>query len=211
MHILSLLSFLLLVSKQQIALHVGVLTLERQPDGERQLTQHEKAHYAINSNALADNNKTYNRFFFYSLTSFSQQEWMRVLRPMCVPQQPRVKSPSLQHITEVRTLYITLLEAHRLPVKLAPHPYCIMSLNQVRVCRTQVKCPPDPVWEEDFVLEEIPNDVTSFTITVFNKGKRSSSKDTEVAEMSVEFAKLKNGQEVEEWYSLNGLTVSCIF
>lgn len=79
-----------------------------------------------------------------------------------------------------------------------------MSLNgQVQVSRTQVKTPPDPVWEEDFVLEDIPSDVTSFGITLLNKTKRS--KDTEVAELSVELSELKNGVEIEEWFQLIGL------
>ena len=106
-------------------------------------------------------------------------------------------------MTEVRTLYVSLLEAHRLPTRTVPHPFCIMSLNQVKVCRTSVKTPPAPVWEEDFILEDIPCDVTSFNITLFNKGKRS--KDTEVAELTVELNRLKNGEEVEDWYSLTGL------
>lgn len=58
------------------------------------------------------------------------------------------------------------------------------------------------------MLEEIPNDVTSLNITLYNKGKRSSSKDTEVAELTIELNRLKNGQETEDWYGLNGLTVS---
>ena len=117
-----------------------------------------------------------------------------------MPQQPKIKRPS---VTEVRTLYVSLLEAHRLPTRTVPHPFCIMALNKVMVCRTSVKTPPAPVWEEDFVLEDIPCDVTTFSITLFNKGKRS--KDTEVAETTVELSRLKNGEEVEDWYSLTGL------
>ncbi|UYV75982.1 RASA1 [Cordylochernes scorpioides] len=92
-------------------------------------------------------------------------------------------------------------------------PYEVIDVLQVKVCRTQVKCPPDPIWEEDFVLDltsterpavfmcllashgrfvisiivalwkvwlsrDIPSDITTFTITLYNKGKRS--KDTEI-------------------------------
>ncbi|RWS24493.1 ras GTPase-activating protein 1-like protein, partial [Leptotrombidium deliense] len=129
------------------------------------------------------------------------QEWIQEIRPLCAPQQQRGRGYS--DVTEVRTLFISLVDAHRLPVKLVPHPFCIISLNKVKVCRTQVKCPPDPIWEEDFVLEDIPHDVTSFTITLFNKGKRS--KDTEIAEVSVELKKLNNGEEFEDWFHLIGL------
>ena len=41
----------------------------------------------------------------------------------------------------------------RLPYKLVPNPFCIISLNQVKVARTKVKTGPDPVWDEEFVLE----------------------------------------------------------
>jgi len=41
------------------------------------------------------------------------------------------------------------------------------------------------------------------TLTINNKGKRS--KDSEVAELTVEFANLSNGDEVEDWYNNNSL------
>jgi len=44
----------------------------------------------------------------------------------------------------------------------------------------------------------------SFTLTVHNRGKRG--KDSEVAELHVEFSSLGNGEEREEWYTLSGLT-----
>lgn len=117
------------------------------------------------------------------------QRWIRAIRPLCTSQQ--VKGRSLpSNVTEIRTLYLHLLGAKRLPVKLVPHPYCIFSLNQVKVGRTQVKSPPDPVWEEDFILEDIPADIDSFSITVLNKAKRNG-KDSEVAEVTVELSSIK--------------------
>lgn len=44
----------------------------------------------------------------------------------------------------------------------------------------------------------------SFTLTLYNKGKRS--KDTEVAEVTVELSSLANGEEIDEWYQLAGMT-----
>ncbi|KAG8181736.1 hypothetical protein JTE90_028274 [Oedothorax gibbosus] len=131
------------------------------------------------------------------------QEWIEAIKPLCSPQLPRGRAPT-HNVTEARSLHLTLLEAHRLPVRLVPHPFCIIALNQVKVCRTQVKCPPDPIWEEDFVLEDIPSDITSFTITLYNKGKRS--KDMEIAEVTVELENLISGDEVEDWFPLGGLT-----
>ena len=63
---------------------------------------------------------------------------------------------------------------------------------------------PDPVWEEEFVLDDIPEDVVMFTITVYNAGKRS--KDSEVAEVTIELSNLRNGEESEEWHPLTGIT-----
>lgn len=45
-----------------------------------------------------------------------------------------------------------------------------------------------------FIFSDVPPDVLSFTITLYNKGKRS--KDTEVAEVTVELSSLTNGDEV---------------
>lgn len=82
----------------------------------------------------------------------------------------------------------------RLPYKLVPNPFCIISLNQVKVARTKVNTGPDPLWDEEFMLDDVPPDVATFSITVYNKGKRS--KDTEVAELTVELSSLANGDEV---------------
>lgn len=50
----------------------------------------------------------------------------------------------------------------------------------------------------------MPCDVVSFTLTIYNKGKRG--KDSEVAELHVDLAALGNGEEREEWYNLIGVT-----
>ena len=83
------------------------------------------------------------------------------------------------------------------------HPFVTVSLNTVKVARTSVKCPPDPIWEEDFVLEDIPADVTYFKLTLCNKGKRS--KDAELAEINVELFRFQSGEEFEEWLHFTGL------
>ncbi|KAG8224112.1 hypothetical protein J437_LFUL001806 [Ladona fulva] len=135
----------------------------------------------------------------------SSQDWISALKPLCVTQMTR--SPKVQRLRELRCLQLHVLDAHRLPYKLVPNPFCIISLNQVKVARTKVKNGPDPVWDEEFMLDDIPPDVITFTITVYNKGKRS--KDTEVAELTVELGSLTNGDEViqnEDWYPLSGIT-----
>lgn len=79
-------------------------------------------------------------------------EWINALKPQCVSQLSKAQS-KVPRLRELRSLNLQVLEAHRLPSKLVPHAYCNLSLNQVRVGKTRVKTTPDPVWEEEFVLE----------------------------------------------------------
>ena len=79
-------------------------------------------------------------------------EWISALKLHCVSQLSKAQS-KVPRLRELRCLNLQILEAHRLPFKLVPHPYCVVSLNQVKVGKTRVKTAPDPVWEEEFVLE----------------------------------------------------------
>ena len=108
-------------------------------------------------------------------------------------------------VSRMRSLYIKMIEAHRLPTKITPHPFVTLSLNTVKVAKTSVKCPPDPIWEEDFVLEDIPADVNYFKLTLTNKGKRS--KDVELAEINIELSRFSSGEEIEEWFHFAGLSL----
>ncbi|TRY67220.1 hypothetical protein TCAL_09809 [Tigriopus californicus] len=130
------------------------------------------------------------------------EDWISTLKPMCIPQMAR--APKVAKLREVRSLTLTISEAHRLPIKLVPNPYCVISLNQVKVARTKINSGQDPVFDEVFELEDIPSDVITLTIAVMNKGKRA--KDAEVAELTVELQSLQSGQEKEEWFSLTGVT-----
>ena len=63
------------------------------------------------------------------------EDWLSTLKPMCVTQM--VRAPKVAKLREVRSLTLTISEAHRLPFKLAPSPYCMVSLNQVT---TKLNC-----------------------------------------------------------------------
>ncbi|XP_026463003.1 ras GTPase-activating protein 1 [Ctenocephalides felis] len=130
-------------------------------------------------------------------------DWLTALKPLCVPQISKAQA-KVPRLRELRCLSLHILDAHRLPLRLVPQPYCVLSINQVRVARTRVKSGPDPVWDEEFILEDVPSDVVSFTITVLNRGKRG--KDSEVAELVVDLSTLGNGQEREDWHQLSGIT-----
>merc|ERR1719150_177975 len=114
------------------------------------------------------------------------------------------RAPKVAKLREVRSLQLTVSEAHRLPYKLVPNPYCIIALNQVKVAKTKVKAGQDPVFDETFELDDVPPDVLTFTITVMNRGRRA--KDAEVAEVTVDMQALKSGTETEDWYHLTGVT-----
>ena len=101
---------------------------------------------------------------------------------MCIPQMAR--APKVAKLREVRSLSLTISEAHRLPFKLVPNPYCVVSLNQVKLARTKVKSGQDPVFDETFELEDIPPDCLTLSVAVMNRGKRA--KDAEVAELTVD-------------------------
>ncbi|XKL62004.1 hypothetical protein PGB90_001837 [Kerria lacca] len=130
------------------------------------------------------------------------QEWISTLRTRCITQISR--SPKAQNLRELRCLQLNILDAQRLPYKIAPNPYFVISLNQVKVAKTKVKNNGEPFSDEQFTIDDVPPDVLTFTITLYNKGKRS--KDTEIAELTIDLNTLTNGDESEDWFSLSGIT-----
>jgi len=69
---------------------------------------------------------------------------------------------ALAHIlvTDVQQLRLCwcrlqVFNAKKLSCRYVPHPYCIVSLNEVKVCRTQIKEAPDACWDEEFILESV--------------------------------------------------------
>ncbi|CAH2087033.1 unnamed protein product [Euphydryas editha] len=129
--------------------------------------------------------------------------WLDALRPLCVPQQARHHC-KVARVVWLRALRVRCVTAHRLPARLAPRPHLRLALGAAPVARTRARPSPDPHWDDEFVFDDVPPDVTSFTITVHNTGKRG--KESEVAELTIELANLANGEEIEEWYPLAGMT-----
>ena len=133
------------------------------------------------------------------------EDWISMLKPMCIPQMAR--APKVAKLREVRSLTLTISEAHRLPCKLVPNPYCVVSLNQVKVAKTKMKSGSDPVFDETFELEDIPPDVFTLHVAVMNgKGGNKRAKEAEVAEVTIDLTSIKSGSESEEWYPLSGVT-----
>lgn len=140
--------------------------------------------------------------FLASETASELEDWVTAIKPLCVPQM--VRSPRVAKLREVRSLTLSISEAHRLPLKLVPNPYVTVSFNSVKVAKTKVKVGPDPVFDEEFELDDIPPDVLTVTVTVFNKAKRG--KDAEIADVTLDLNALKNTSESEDWHQLSGVT-----
>ena len=47
--------------------------------------------------------------------------------------------------------------------------YAKPAYSQVKIAKTKVKLGPDPVFDEEFELDDIPPDVLTVSVTVFNK------------------------------------------
>lgn len=141
--------------------------------------------------------------FLAAQTAEACQEWVEALKPLCVPQLSRAQC-KVPRVRALRALTVRALEAHRLPHRLAPRPHLRLLLGSAAVARTRPRPGPDPQWDEEFEIDDVPPDVTSFTITVHSTGKRG--KESEVAELTVDLSTLANGEEIEEWYPLSGIT-----
>jgi Ras GTPase-activating protein 1 len=90
--------------------------------------------------------------YLCATTQESYQEWLNIIKSNCVSQFSKAQT-KIPRLRELRCLNLQVLEAHRLPFKLVPHSFIYILLNQVKVGKTRVKAAPDPVWEEEFVLE----------------------------------------------------------
>ncbi|KAF9413307.1 hypothetical protein HW555_008423 [Spodoptera exigua] len=141
--------------------------------------------------------------FLAANSASEERAWLDALRPLCVPQQARHQC-KVARVVWLRALRVRCLTAHRLPARLAPRPHLRLALGAAPVASTKPRPSPDPHWDDEFVFDDVPPDVTSFTITVHNTGKRG--KESEVAELTIELANLANGEEIEEWYPLAGMT-----
>jgi Ras GTPase-activating protein 1 len=107
-------------------------------------------------------------------------------------------------LRELRCLNLQVLEAHRIPFKIVPHCYVTIALNQIKIAKTKVKSTPDPIFEEEFVIDDLPNDIATLNMTLVSRAKRN--KDSDVAELTIDLSSLKNGAETENWYELIGIT-----
>lgn len=127
----------------------------------------------------------------------SAQSWYTGLSKVCNPQTGQVRN--------VCSMRVCLVEAKGLPSHLVPNPFCVMSLDDIKICRSQVKSAPDAVWEEEYCLDDIPPNINSFTVTLCTKGKKDKNAQ-DMAQVILELKDLWTMEPVDRWYPLQGMT-----
>uniref|UniRef100_H2Y687 Ras GTPase-activating protein 1 n=1 Tax=Ciona savignyi TaxID=51511 RepID=H2Y687_CIOSA len=134
--------------------------------------------------------------YFCADSTDQAQDWMKLLRANCAKPN-RQSLPKQDSARQVRSLQVTIEAAHKLASRTTCRPYCTLSLNNVHVGRTKVKEDLKPVWSEEFLFSDIPPDVDSFTVGVYNAARRS--KHSSIGEVVIHFRKLSAGKNLDEW------------
>lgn len=141
--------------------------------------------------------------YLYDKNTESYQQWISILKQHCRAQFSRAQS-KVPNLRELRCLNLQILEAHRIPFKLVPHCFISVALNKIKIAKTKVKSTPDPIYEEEYVIDDLPIDIQTLNLILVSRAKRN--KDSEVAELLIDLASLKNGSETENWYDFTGIT-----
>lgn len=126
-----------------------------------------------------------------------------MLKQHCRAQFSRAQS-KVPNLRELRCLNLQILEAHRIPFKLVTHCFVTVALNKIKIAKTKVKSTPDPIFEEEYVIDDLPIDIQTLNLTLVSRAKRN--KDSDVAELTIDLSTLKNGSETENWYDLAGFS-----
>ena len=101
----------------------------------------------------------------------------------------------------MRSLEINICHAQKIPVNKLQHPYCLVLLNDIKVCRTKSQDAPEPVFEEEFKFNDLPYDISTFTIAMYAH-KGGPYKDKEMARVSVNLSTLETGKTLDQWFVL---------
>eukprot|EP00795_Rhopilema_esculentum_P006419 gene6419-11860_t len=137
-------------------------------------------------------------------TNDEAREWMEAISRFCGKAKKKQlstnTSPS-KTVKELRSLELTICDAHKLSTGKTLNQYCIVSLNDAMTCRTKPQEGQAPVWAEEFKFNDLPNDITSFTVSLYNRNRR----DVEIGRVTVQLETLKKGDILDEWYKLNAV------
>lgn len=129
------------------------------------------------------------------------QEWVSAIRIFSIIQLPRVTN--VQKLRELRCLQLYIRDIRDLSIKCLSNPYCIIYFNEIKVARFHIKHESYFVIDEELTFDDVPLNVFTFTIRIYNKGKKFN--DTKVAELTVDLEKIKkhNAVDIEESYPLS--------
>lgn len=74
------------------------------------------------------------------------QEWMEAIKKFC----GKVMNTTVgeRDVKQLRSLEVNVVEAHS--SNKVSHPYCMISLNEVKTCRTKTQEGHSPIWNEEF-------------------------------------------------------------
>ncbi|CAB3990849.1 ras GTPase-activating 1-like [Paramuricea clavata] len=140
-------------------------------------------------------------FYLCADTCDEANDWIQALRKFCSKtRRTATQIMTNSDVKQLRGLEMNIIEAHNLPPGKSYHPYCVVSLNEVRMSRTPVKEGENPVWNEAFKFNDIPEDIVSFTVAICNRNKRS--KDQDIACLTVALQILTKGEVVDDWFQL---------
>lgn len=135
-----------------------------------------------------------------------KQEWFDAISRFCTKMCQSKQSP--EGVKELRTLELSILHAQKIPVNKLQHPYCLVLLNDVKICRTKCKEPPEPVFEEEFVFDDLPLDTSTFTVALYNH-KGGPYKDKEVSRVSINLSTLEPSKTLDQWYTFGSHQGKC--
>ena len=74
------------------------------------------------------------------------QEWMEAIKKFCGKAMNTTASE--RDVKQLRSLEVNIIEAHS--SNKVSHPYCMISLNEVKTCRTKTQEGHSPIWNEEF-------------------------------------------------------------
>lgn len=82
---------------------------------------------------------------------------MEAIKKFCG--KPMITNLGERDVKQLRSLEVTIVEAHKLNSNKVSHPYCMISLNEVKTCRTKTQEGHSPIWNEEFKFKWVPNKI----------------------------------------------------
>ncbi|KAK7492633.1 hypothetical protein BaRGS_00016112 [Batillaria attramentaria] len=126
------------------------------------------------------------------------RRWVHFLKSSCVNTSG---APPGRGLRSLHSLSVTVISAHHVPNKLLQHPACTLSLNQHRVGRTQTceGAEGSPFWGEEFQLDDIPPDVESITVSLYNVKR---TREMFIGNVTIQLSALENQENNDEHYPM---------